>query len=70
MQMSATASAKTNAAIFKRIIPLLNRANIILMVINHINEKIDINPMAKTKALFTYLKQNEAIPGKQYCLAY
>ena len=67
--MSATAAAKTNAAIFKRIIPLLNRANIILMVINHINEKVEINPMMKSKAKFNYLKQNESIPGKHYCLA-
>ena len=58
-QMSTTATAKANAKIFRTIIPLLKAANIILFVINHINQKIDINPMAKTKAQINYLKQDE-----------
>lgn len=45
-QMSSTAAAKMNAMIFKRIIPMLKSANIILFIINHINMKIDINPKA------------------------
>ena len=61
--MSATASAKTNSMSFKRIIPMLKAANIILFVINHINTKIDINPMQKTKAQLAYLKQGESLPG-------
>lgn len=43
-QMSATATARANASIFKRIIPMLKAANIILFVINHINQKLEINP--------------------------
>lgn len=43
-QMSATATAKANALVFKRIIPMLKTANIILFIINHINQKVDINP--------------------------
>jgi RecA/RadA recombinase len=62
-QMSATATAKTNSAIFKRIIPMLKSANIILFVINHINMKVDINPMQRTKAQVSYLKQGETLPG-------
>lgn len=61
--MSATAAAKTNSMSFKRIIPLLKMANIILLMINHINKKIDINPMAKTKSQVSYLKQDETLPG-------
>ena len=56
--MSQTAVAKTNSMIFQRILPLLKKANIILFVINHVNQKIDINPMAKTKAQINYLKQD------------
>lgn len=61
--MSATAAAKTNSMSFKRIIPMLKSANIILLMINHINKKIDINPMQRTKAQVSYLKQDESLPG-------
>ena len=61
--MSATAAAKVNSMSFKRIIPMLKSANIILMMINHINKKIDINPMQRTKAQVAYLKQDESLPG-------
>ena len=40
--MAQTAVAKTNSMIFQKIIPKLKKANIILFVINHINQKIDI----------------------------
>lgn len=62
-QMSATATAKTNAMIFKRVIPMLKAANIILFIVNHINQKVDINPMQRTKAQVSYLKQGETLPG-------
>lgn len=62
-QMSSTAAAKANTSIFKRIIPMLKSANIILMVINHITEDVSINPMMKKKAQVSYLKQGEALPG-------
>lgn len=61
--MSATAAAKVNSMSFKRIIPMLKSANIILLVINHINKKIDINPMQRTKSQVAYLKQDESLPG-------
>ena len=61
-QMSATAVAKTNAAIFRRIIPMLKSANIILFVINHITMDIDIG-VVKKKASISYLKQGESLPG-------
>lgn len=62
-QMSATATAKMNSMLFKRIIPMLKSANIILFVINHINMKVDINPMQRTKSQVSYLKQGESLPG-------
>ena len=61
-QMAATATAKANAAIFKRIIPMLKSANIILFVINHILEEVNINPMMRTKSQVSYLKQGEKLP--------
>ena len=62
-QMSQTAVARANAAIFRRILPKLKKANIILIVINHVNQKVSINPMQPQKASINYLKQDEAIPG-------
>lgn len=61
-QMSATAMAKTNAAIFKRIIPMLKAANIILLVINHITENVDMG-IIKKKSSLSYLKQDERLGG-------
>ena len=62
-QMSTTAAARQNAAVFRRIIPKLKRANIILFVINHITTKIEINPMVHTKAAINYLKTDESVTG-------
>ena len=62
-QMSSTAQAKSNSMVFRRIVPMLKTANIILLVINHINQKVDINPMQKTKSQVSYLKQSESISG-------
>lgn len=62
-QMAATAAAKTNSAIFKRLIPLIKNANIILFIINHINMKVEINAFARTKAQVSYLKPDETLPG-------
>lgn len=61
--MSPTAAAKANASLFKRIVPMLKSGNIIMFIINHITENIDINPMAKKQAQVSYLKQNERVPG-------
>lgn len=62
-QMSTTAAAKTNAQLFRRITPMLKAANIILFVINHITEKVDISMFAKKKAQLSFLKQDETLPG-------
>ena len=67
-QMTATAMAKTNTAVFKRIIPKLKGANIILFVINHITDKIEINAFIHTKSQVGYLKQNESLPGGKAAL--
>jgi len=62
-QMAATAGAKSNTAIFKRIVPMLKAANIILITINHITDAVSINPMQKKAASVSYLKPDEAIGG-------
>lgn len=62
-QMSATATARANASIFKRLVPLCKSANIILFVINHINQKVEINRFQATKAQVSYLKPGETLPG-------
>jgi len=67
-QMSTTATAKTNTAVFKRIVPKLKAANIILFTINHINDKIEINAFTHSKAQIGFLKQNETLPGGKAAL--
>lgn len=62
-QMAATAAAKANTAIFKRIMPMLKSANIILFVINHVTQAVSLNPMMMQKAQVSYLKPDEALPG-------
>jgi len=62
-QMSATAAAKMIAGIFRRIVPLLKAANIIVFVINHITTKIEINSFVHTKSQNIYLKPDETCPG-------
>lgn len=62
-QMSATAAAKMNAMLFKRVVPMLKSANIILLVINHVNDSVAIKPSDMKKAQVGFLKQSETIPG-------
>lgn len=61
-QMSATAMAKTNNAIIKRITGALSEANITLIIVNHITQKVEIGPV-KTSNSLNYLGQDESIPG-------
>jgi len=65
--MSASAIAKENNSIIKRLAGPLEEGNIILIIVNHITEKIEIGPV-KTKAKLNYLKQNESIPGGSSCI--
>ena len=62
-QMGATSIAKSNTAVFKGIIPKLKAANILLLSINHINDKVEINAFSHTKATIAGLKPNETVPG-------
>lgn len=62
--MSAAQVAKLNTQTFKRLTPELKKANVILFVINHINQNININPFAPKQAQINYLKQDEVLPGR------
>jgi len=53
----ATAIAKANTNVFKRIMSPIQNANIIIMLVNHLTQKIDIG-MVHTKAQINYLKQD------------
>lgn len=67
-QMSTTATAKTNTAVFKRIVPKLKATNIILFTINHINDKIEVNAFTHTKSQVSFLKPGETLPGGKAAL--
>ena len=62
-QMSSTAAAKQIASFLKRVIPLLKTANIILFVINHITQMVNINPYQPVKSQNIYLDPGETCPG-------
>lgn len=62
-QMSTTAGARANAMIFRRLMPMLKSANIILFIINHINQKVELSMAQMTKNQVSYLKQGETLPG-------
>ena len=49
---------------------MLKSANIILFMINHINQKVEINPFSHSKNQLQYLKQGETLPEEmlQYIL--
>lgn len=64
--MSASAIAKTNNAIIKRITNFITDANIIIIIINHITSTIAMGPGTGKPAL-NFLGQNESLPGKQHC---
>ena len=61
--MDGARNAKTNAEIFKKIVPMLGKANVLLFVINHINNKIEANPFSHSQSQNNYLGQGESIVG-------
>lgn len=61
--MDATAMAKANTQLFKRLVQICLEANIIVIFINHINAKISTGPMP-TQSSINYLKQDETLPQK------
>lgn len=61
-QMSATAQAKANTQMLKRLISKCAEANMFLFIINHVNDKVDIG-IVKKQAQTNYLKQDETVPG-------
>lgn len=62
-QMSTTATAKQLAQLFRRCNQLIKEANIIILAVNHITQKIEINAFTHTKSQTAYLKQDETLPG-------
>ena len=48
---------------YKRLRPIMRKANITVFVVNHLNPKIETNPFAKTQAQIMYMAQDEAMPG-------
>lgn len=55
--------AKALSQFYKRLTPVIKSANIIVISINHINQKIEINPRAKSQPQLIYLKMDETLPG-------
>ena len=62
--MDGARNAKKIGSTLKKIVPLLGKANVLLFVINHINNKIEANAFVHTQAQNNYLGQGEAIVGE------
>ena len=62
-QMSTTATAKQLAQLFRRCNQLIKEANIIILAVNHITQKVEINQFKHTKSQTAFLKQDESLPG-------
>lgn len=60
--MTTTANARVNAQAFKKMAQLCNRANIIVLIVNHITQNIGIG-VTPPSAQVNYLKQDESLPG-------
>lgn len=62
-QTYALRVAKALSQFFRKLIPIIKEFNITIISINHINQKLEINPFAKTQAQSLYLKVDESVPG-------
>lgn len=60
--------AKTNSQIFHQIIPALVETNIILLIVNHLSTKININAYKYNRPDINYLDENENVPGGRAAL--
>lgn len=59
----ANRTAKALAQFYRKLMPIVKGYNILVIAINHITQKVDINPMARTAPTLLYLKQDESMPG-------
>lgn len=69
-QTYANRVAKALAQFYKKLTPIIKAYNITVIAINHINQKIEINPFVKSQAQIAYLGQNESLPGGNAPLYY
>lgn len=65
--MDVTKQAKINNQIIRRLegSGIMEKANIMIFAINHVTQKIEINPYAKSTKSVNWLKDGESLPGKQ-----
>jgi len=61
--MFATARAKANNAVVDQAKDKMYRANIILIVVNHIQKSVDTNQYAPDARPLKYMKEDETLPG-------
>ena len=62
-QTYAMRVARALKQFFSRLIPIIKEFNITIISVNHITQKIEINPFAKTQAQVLYLKADESLSG-------
>lgn len=62
-QTEAMRTAKAMKQFYIKLLPIVKDGNFIILTINHINTKVEVNPLAKTQPQVMYLKMDEALPG-------
>lgn len=55
--------ARALSQFYNRLIPVIKSFNIIVIAVNHLKTKININPMQRTQPQLNYLAMDESIPG-------
>ena len=61
--MTPAQAARANSVIFKKMMPLLTSANVMLIFINHLGEAIQTSMYQAPKKQVNIMKQNESMPG-------
>ena len=62
-QTDAMRMAQKVKQFYKKLMPIIKTYNITVMVINHINSKVEVSAFAKTQPQVMYLKMDESLPG-------
>lgn len=68
--MSRNRDVQKISDMYMKLMGPLKQYNITVITINHIKQKLDINPFAKSQAQVMWLKQDESLPGGNASIYY
>lgn len=62
-QTEAMRMAQKVKQFYKKLMPIIKTYNIMVIAINHVNDKVEVNAFTHTQPQVMYMKINEAVPG-------